>query len=113
MQTKRDDDGVNLRVSLHHQPNHANAHQSARGRGATIKSISTDLPPRTEEVDHFLHCARAVHVERDRNEVLRDALADNVSLVVSRILEELLVEVVPEGVCGCVGTDQMVWSVRR
>ena len=102
VQAKRDDDRVNLRVrsvvSLHHQPNHANARQSAGGRGATITSWNTDLPPGAEEIDHLLHRARAVHVERDRDEILRDALADDVALVVGRVLEEFLAEVIPEGI---------------
>ena len=42
VQAERDNDRVNLRVrsvvSLHHQSNHANARQSAGGRGATIIS---------------------------------------------------------------------------
>ena len=42
VQAERDDDRMNLRmrsvVSLHHQPIHANARQSAGGRGATITS---------------------------------------------------------------------------
>ena len=100
MQAKRDDDRVNLRVrsvvSLHHQSNHANARQSAGGRGATIKSIDTDLPPGAEEVDHLLYRARAVHVERDRNEVLCDALADDVPLLIRGVLQKLLAEVVAE-----------------
>ena len=40
VQAKRDDDRMNLHVrsvvSLHHQSNHANARQSAGGRGATM-----------------------------------------------------------------------------
>ena len=53
-----------------------------RVRGATIITETTDLPARAQKVDHLLHRARAVHVERDRDEVLRDALADDVPLVV-------------------------------
>ena len=44
-----------------------------------------------------------------RRVVLCDALADDVALVVGRVLRELLAEVVPEGVC--VVTDQT--SVER
>ena len=72
--------------------------------------MNTDLPPCAEEVDHLLHRARAVHVERDRNEVLRDALADDVALVVGRVLQELLAEIVAEGICGCGGMDKTLWS---
>jgi hypothetical protein len=39
-----------------------------------------------------------VHVERDGDEVVGDGLADEVSLLVRRELEELLAEVVTEGV---------------
>ena len=102
VQAKRDDDRMNLHVrsvvSLHHQSNHANARQSAGGRGVTITTLNTDLPPGAEEVNHLLHCACAVHVERDRNEVLRDALADDVALLIRREFQELLAEIVAEGV---------------
>ena len=100
VQAQRDDDRMNLRVrsvvSLHHQPNHANARQSAGGRGATITSWNTDLPPGAEEIDHLLHRARAVHVERDVDQVLSDRVANHVPLIIRRVLKELLAEVVSE-----------------
>ena len=40
-----------------------------------------------------------MHVERNRDKILSDALADDVALVVGRILEQLLAEVVAEGIC--------------
>ena len=57
------------------------------------------LTGRRQEVDHLLHRARAVHVERDVDEVLRDGLADEVALLVGAELEKLLTQVVAEGVC--------------
>ena len=38
-----------------------------------------------------------MHIERDRDEILHDALADDVLLVVGRVLEGILAEVVAEG----------------
>ena len=78
------------------------------GTGAGDK-YDTDLTAGAEEVDHLLHRARAVHVERDVDEILRDGLADKVALLVRAVLEELLAQVVAEGICGrgC-GPDQSV-----
>lgn len=39
-----------------------------------------------------------MHVERDVDEVCRDRLADDVPLLVRRVLEQLLAEVVAEGI---------------
>lgn len=39
-----------------------------------------------------------MHVERDRDEVVGDGLADGVPLLVGRELEEFLAEVVSEGI---------------
>ena len=57
-----------------------------------------DLAARREEVDHLLDGARAVHVEGDVDEVLGDGLADEVTLLVGAELEELLTQVVAEGI---------------
>ena len=39
-----------------------------------------------------------MHVERDVHKLLRDALADDVALLVGGVLEQLLAEIVPERV---------------
>lgn len=70
----------------------------AKGGGEARKGGRTHLARGRQEVDHLLHGARAVHVERDGDEVGRDRLADGVALLVGRVLEELLAEVVAEGV---------------
>ena len=57
-----------------------------------------DLATRREEVNHLLDSARAVHVERDVDEVLGDGLADEVALLVGTELEKLLTQVVAEGI---------------
>lgn len=51
-----------------------------------------------EVVDHLLDGAGSVHVERDRDELARDALDEGVALVVGAVLEEALREVVGERV---------------
>ena len=57
-----------------------------------------DLAAGREEVDHLLDRAGAVHVQRDVDEFLCDRLADDVPLLVRRVLKQLLAEVVPEGI---------------
>lgn len=52
-----------------------------------------------QEVDHLLDGSRAVHVERNADEVVGDGFANDVSLFVGRVFEQLLTEVVAEGVC--------------
>jgi len=59
---------------------------------------NTCLSTRGQEIDHLLHCARAVHVQRDVDQVLRDGLADDVPLLVRGVLEKLLTQVVAEWV---------------
>ena len=58
----------------------------------------TCLPASRQEVDHLLDRAGAVHVQRDVDEFLCDGLADDVPLLVRRVLKQLLAEVVPEGI---------------
>ena len=41
-----------------------------------------------------------MHVEGDVDQILRDRLADQVALLIGAVLEELLAQVVAEGVCG-------------
>lgn len=56
------------------------------------------LALRRQEVDHLLNGARSVHVERDRDELARDRFDQRVTLLVRRVLEEALGEVVGERV---------------
>lgn len=51
-----------------------------------------------QEINHLLDGSCAVHVERDADEVVGDGFADDVSLLIGRVLEKLLAEVVAEGV---------------
>lgn len=51
-----------------------------------------------QEVDHLLDGSRAVHVERDADKIVGDGFADDVSLFIGRVFEQLLAEVVAEGV---------------
>jgi hypothetical protein len=53
-----------------------------------------------QEVNHLLDGSCSVHVERDADEVVGDGFANDVSLFIGRVFEELLAEVVSEGVCG-------------
>jgi hypothetical protein len=39
-----------------------------------------------------------MHVERDVDEVLRDGIADDIALLIGGILQELLAEIVSEGI---------------
>lgn len=52
-----------------------------------------------QEVNHLLDGSSAVHVERDANQVIGDGFANDVSLFIGRVFEELLAEVVAEGIC--------------
>ena len=77
--------------------------ESARGQsiGRTVHvawDSNTCLPTSRQEVDHLLDRAGAVHVQRDVDEFLCDGLADDVPLLVRRVLKQLLAEVVPEGI---------------
>lgn len=68
-----------------------------------------------QEVNHLLNGSRAVHVERDADEVIGDGFANNVSLFVGRVFEELLTEVVAKGVCAairCGQADGRDWTYR-
>lgn len=57
------------------------------------------LPRVAKEVDHLLNGASTVHVEGDANEIIGNRFADGVPLFVRGVFEELLAEVVTEGVC--------------
>ena len=59
---------------------------------------NTCLPTSRQEVDHLLDRTGTVHVQRDVDEILRDRLADDVPLLIRGELEELLAQVVAEGV---------------
>ena len=61
--------------------------------------FNTCLALRRQEVDHLLNSARSVHIEGDVDEVLGDRFANDVALLVGRVLEELLAEIVPEWIC--------------
>jgi len=49
-----------------------------------------------QEVNHLLNCAGTVHVEGDVDQVLGNGLANNITLVIRRILQEFLAEIVAE-----------------
>jgi hypothetical protein len=59
---------------------------------------ATCLASSGQEINHFLYCARTVHVQRNVDEILSDGLANDVSLIVCGELEELLAQVVTKGV---------------
>ena len=56
------------------------------------------LPGVAEEVDHLLNSSGTVHVQRDADKIVGNRLADDVSLLLGRVLQELLAEVVTKGV---------------
>lgn len=78
-----------------------NAQRRARLVSAVLRVSRRDtrLPLRRQKVDHLLHRTGAVHVQRDCYEVRRDRLANDVALLIGRILEQLLAEIVAEGIC--------------
>lgn len=94
MQTESDNDRVDLdigvAVSLPRPVNWIKKNSEAN---------NTNLSTSRQEIDHLLHCTGAVHVQGDVDQVLSDGLADEVPLLVRGVLEELLAEVVAEGVC--------------
>ena len=55
-----------------------------------------DLVLGREEVDHLLDRPGTVHVQGDVDELLGYRLADDVPLLVRRVLEELLAQIVAE-----------------
>jgi hypothetical protein len=59
---------------------------------------ATCLASGGQEINHFLCCARTVHVQRNVNEILSDGLANDVSLIICGELEELLAQIVAKGV---------------
>ena len=67
-----------------------------------IKTVSitpkTNLSASRQKVDHLLHRSGTMHVERDVDKVLSDRLADEVPLLIRGVLEELLAEIVAEGI---------------
>ena len=56
------------------------------------------LPRVAEEVDHLLDGTCTVHVERDADKVVGYGFADDVALLLGRVLQELLTEVVAKGI---------------
>jgi len=56
------------------------------------------LPGVAKEVDHLLNSSGTVHVQGDADEIVGDRLADDISLLLGRVFQELLAEVVTEGV---------------
>ena len=58
----------------------------------------TCLALSAQKVDHLLNSSRSVHVKRNVDEILSNGLANEVALLVRRILEKLLAEVIPERV---------------
>lgn len=56
------------------------------------------LPGVAQEIDHLLDGPGTVHVQRDADEVVGDRFANDVALFLGRVLQELLTEVIAEGV---------------
>ena len=56
------------------------------------------LPGRSEEIDHLLNGSSTVHVERDPNKIISNRLDDGSSLLVGRVFQEFLTEVISEWV---------------
>lgn len=51
-----------------------------------------------EEIDHLLDGTGTVHVKRNIDEILSNRLADDVALVICRIFQQLLAQIVTEGI---------------
>ena len=66
------------------------------GRGGGRAGEITNLSLGGEEVNHLLNGTRAVHVERDVDQILSDGLADDIALLIGGELEQLLAEIVTE-----------------
>jgi hypothetical protein len=58
-----------------------------------------DLTPSRKEVNHLLNRTCTMHIERDVDEVLGNRFADEIALFIRGELQQLLAEVVTEGVC--------------
>ena len=95
VQAQRNNDGVDLHIvsKISLLPLARKQYRERAGTGT-----QTCLALSGEEVDHLLDRAGAVHVQRDVDEFLCDGLADDVPLLVRRVLKQLLAEVVPEGI---------------
>ena len=52
-----------------------------------------------------------MHVERDVDEVLSNRLADDIALLVRGVLQELLTEVIAEGICKKIQMNGMIQSL--
>ena len=93
VQAQSKDDGMDLHVAA--EVSLKDPHRKWHKR---VDWSDTCLPASRQEVDHLLDRAGAVHVQRDVDEFLCDGLADDVPLLVRRVLKQLLAEVVPEGI---------------
>jgi hypothetical protein len=51
-----------------------------------------------QEINHFLYSSRTMHVQRNVDQILGYGFADDVPLFVRGELEELLAQIVTEGV---------------
>lgn len=91
MQAQSDDNRVNLsivsKISLL-----PSARKQYRER--VVIKTRTCLALSGEEVDHLLDSPCAVHVERDIHKVLCHGFADQVALIIGRILQEFLAEII-------------------
>lgn len=56
------------------------------------------LPRLSQEIHHLLDCPRSVHVQRDANQVVGNGVNDRRPLLLGRVLEKLLAEVVAKGI---------------
>lgn len=56
------------------------------------------LPAPGQEVDHLLNSSGSVHIQGNVDQVLGNRLADDTTLLVGRVLQQLLAKVVAEGV---------------
>jgi hypothetical protein len=69
-----------------------NVHRQGVDQGSDLLGLSRG----SEEIDHLLHGSGSVHVERDTNKVVGNRLDDGHSLLVGRVLEQFLAQVVAE-----------------
>jgi hypothetical protein len=53
-----------------------------------------------QEIDHLLDRSRAVHIERDCDQVSGDRFTNEVALLIGRVLEEFLTKIIAKGVYG-------------
>ena len=92
VKAERDDDGVDL--------------GGAMGIGLTTRLVSrrirftgrSDLSASGQEVNHLLNGTGSMHVQRYIDQIRGNGIADEVSLFIRRILQQLLAKIIAKGV---------------